>query len=90
MVLHCIFVRAKANNMNTSTNTEKDYDKEFSRKMKAYHPCTYKQIEYAHSLASKTDSEIAPNNSQLLKYFEMADMSEAIDLMKEGKRIRIS
>ena len=66
------------------------FDAEFSRSSKAYHPCTYKQVQYAESLASKTGSKIEPTTSQLIKYFEMDDMSEAIDLMKQGKRIRIS
>jgi hypothetical protein len=64
--------------------------KEFSRGRKAYRPCTYKQVQFAESLASKTGSVIEPNVSQLIKYLEMDEMSEAIDLMKEGKRIKIS
>ena len=66
------------------------FDKEFSTGSKAYRPCTYKQIQFAESLSSKTGSVIKPNNSQLMKYFEAEDMSEAIDLMKSGKRIKIS
>ena|ERR1700722_3349413 len=57
---------------------------------KAYKPCTYKQLQYAERLCKETGSEIATTNSQMLKYFEMEDMSEAIDLMKDGKRIYIS
>lgn len=64
--------------------------KEFFRGSKAYRGATYKQIEFAESLAKKTGSIIEPNKSQLMKYFESEEMSEAIDLMKEGKRIRIS
>lgn len=66
------------------------FDAEFSRSSKAYHPCTYKQVQYAESLAGKTGSKIEPTTSQLIKYFEMDEMGEAIDLMKQGKRIRIS
>lgn len=57
---------------------------------KAYTPATYKQLQYAESLANKTGSEIKVTTSQIIKYFEMEEMSEAIDLMKEGKRISIS
>jgi len=65
------------------------YFKMYELKEKAYYPCTYKQIQYAESLAKKTDSKIEPTKSQLLKKFEMEEMSEAIDLMKDGKRIKI-
>ncbi|MDD5358532.1 MAG: hypothetical protein PHX80_05255 [Candidatus Nanoarchaeia archaeon] len=64
--------------------------KEFSTGAKAYKGATYKQIKYAESLASKTDSKIEPTTSQLMKYFDIEEMGEAIDLMQEGKRIRIS
>lgn len=67
----------------------KGFDAEFSRSSKAYHPCTYKQLQYAEGLAKKTGSIIEPTTSQMIKYFEMDDMSEAIEAMKEGKRIRI-
>ena len=64
--------------------------KEFSRGGKAYKPCTYKQVQFAYFLASKTGSIIEPTTSQLTKYLEMDEMREAIDLMMTAKRIRIS
>lgn len=63
--------------------------KEYCINGKAYHPATYKQYEYAESLCKKTGSKIETTGSQVIKRMEMDDMSEAIDLMKEGKRIRI-
>ena len=69
----------------------KGFYKKFSvSSQKAYSPATYKQIQYAELLETKTGSEIAASHSQLLKYFNSEDMSEAIELMKEGKRIRIA
>lgn len=67
----------------------KGFYKEFRLEGKAYHPATYKQYQFAESLAKKTDSVIEETVSQICKRMEMDDMSEAIDLMKEGKRIRI-
>jgi hypothetical protein len=66
------------------------FDAEFCRVSKAYYPCTRRQIDYAESLAKKTGSVIEPSISQLMKYFEGEEMSEAIELMKAGKRIKIS
>lgn len=63
--------------------------KEFRLEGKAYRPATYKQYQFAESLAKKTDSVIEETGSQICKRMEMDDMSEAIELMKEGKRIRI-
>lgn len=65
------------------------FHKEFQISGKAYQPTTYKQYQFAESLAKKTDSVIEETPSQICKRMEMDDMSEAIDLMKEGKRIRI-
>lgn len=63
--------------------------KEFCLEGKAYRPASHKQYLFAESLAKKTDSVIEVSTSQICKRMEMDDMSEAIELMKEGKRIRI-
>lgn len=67
------------------------FDKEFSvtSNGKAFHPATYKQFEFAESLAKKTDSVIATTGSQIVKRMGMDEMSEAIGLMRAGKRIKI-
>lgn len=68
-----------------------EFDKEFKlSQTKAYKGPSRAQIEFAEHLGKKTDSKIIPTMSQIMKYFEKEDMSEAIDLMKSGKRIKIS
>lgn len=47
------------------------------------------QIKYAEKLAYKTGSKL-PTTSQMLKYCEADVMSEMIDAMKEGKKIKLS
>lgn len=78
------------NEINLREAAGNGFYKEFSRGAKAYKGATYKQIQYAENLAKKTGSIIEPTCSQLMKYFDIEDMGEAIDLMNEGKRIRIS
>lgn len=78
------------NNAQDEISSRTGFDAEFEVSGKAINPCTYKQIQFAQKLASETGSEILINNSQLQKRFEMSDMSEAIDLMKDGNKIKIS
>lgn len=52
---------------------------------KAHKPCTYKQVEYAISLGL----EIGVSTSQVIKRLERAEMSEIIDRLKSGEKIKI-
>jgi hypothetical protein len=66
------------------------FDAEFALSNKAvFKGPSFRQIEYAESLAKKTNSIIKPTKSQITKYMDIEEMGKAIDLMKEGKRIRI-
>jgi hypothetical protein len=74
----------------TSRNAQNNgFDRVWKLEGKAIYGCTKKQIAYAESLAKKTGSSIAATTSQMMLRLESDEMSEAIDLMKEGKRIRI-
>ena len=50
---------------------------------------TYYQYLFAESLAKKTGSVIEVTQSQICECMDRDEMREAIELMKEGKRIRI-
>lgn len=57
---------------------------------KASRNASEKQLAYARSLAKATGSIIDASTASILKGMEASEMSEAIDLMKSGKAIRIS
>lgn len=78
------------NEIENEINSRTGFDAEFNVGSKAYKGCTYKQIQLAEKLARDTGSKILVNHSKLQKKFEMDEMSEAIDMMKEGKIIKIS
>lgn len=65
------------------------FDAEYSLSGKAYRAATHKQCHFAQVLADKTGSSIEVSGSQIVRRMEMEDISEAIDLMRDGKRIRI-
>lgn len=65
------------------------FDREFFLDGKAYRPATYEQFKFAQHLADKTGSKIDATGSQIIKRMERDDMSDAIELMKDGKKIRI-
>lgn len=71
--------------MQTATEFQQEFDLE-SAKM---NEVTMAQIKYAEKLAYKTGSKL-PTTSQMLKYCEADVMSEMIDAMKEGKKIKLS
>lgn len=50
---------------------------------------TYYQYLFAKVLAKTTGSVIEAKQSQICKCMDRDEMREAIELMKEGKRIRI-
>lgn len=55
---------------------------------KARYPCSYEQIKYARHLAEKNGSVIEANDSRMQKS-EKEQMSQVIDALKNGKKIRI-
>lgn len=66
------------------------FDKEFKLRIKkAYRGASASQLALAENLAEKTSSVIVPTKSQVYKYMDIEAMSEAITLMKAGKRIKI-
>ena len=52
---------------------------------KTSNPCTYAQVEYASSLGL----EFKVSTSQVMKRMDKYDMSEIIDKLKNGEKIRI-
>jgi hypothetical protein len=72
-------------------SSRSEYDAEFKLSAsKVYKGASPKQIALAEDLAKKTNSSIKPTKSQVMKYMDIGEMSEAIDLMMKGKRIKIS
>lgn len=65
------------------------FDKEFELDGKAYRAATKRQADLAFHLAKKTGSEISVSISQICLRMDVSDMSDAIELMSQGKRIRI-
>jgi len=56
---------------------------------KARYPCTYEQLKYAKHLAEKNGSVIEGSDSRIQKYLEKEQMSQVIEALKYGKKIRI-
>lgn len=52
---------------------------------KALKAASYPQVQLFEKLGGKSET----SNSQILKRMEMSDMSEAIDLLKSGKKVII-
>lgn len=71
--------------MQTATEFQKDFDLE-TMKM---NEVSMAQIKFAEKLAYKTGSQL-PTTSQMLKYCSSDVMSDMIDAMKAGEKIKLS
>lgn len=56
---------------------------------KPINPCTYNQYKFIKDLSDKTSSKIEPVVSQITKRMSYDQVNEAIDAMRNGKRILI-